>query len=260
MLPALTLTILEALLIGLAAVALARLGWALLTPAGPVGPPPSPSAQPAINPDALAAFDPFFRTAPSTGTVSTLELTLVGTRVDRASGRGSAIITLSDQTQSSFAVGDDIMPGVRLASVNFDFVTLDNNGTCEELFLDQSGPLVNNVRAATITPQSAILTPANNPSTSRPRLAADIQTEPRIANGRVTGIVLSPKGSGTAFGASGLEPGDMLTEIDGTPVASLGDLAAIIRRIDAGGVILVVERDGQRLAIRVASQAAGTAR
>ena len=61
-------------------------------------------------------------------------------REDRATGRGSAIIALPDGTQSSYGVGEEIMPGVTLTAVAADGVTISRNGVMEQLFLDQSQP------------------------------------------------------------------------------------------------------------------------
>jgi general secretion pathway protein C len=237
----LALRLAEILLAALAAILLARLLWALITPAGALGTPPAAAAAPAINPQAMAAFDPFFRTASAgPGTVSSLDLALMGTRVDRASGRGSAILTLPDEMQISVAVGEEIIPGVRLASVNFDSVTLDNQGVREALFLDQSLP------ATTVPDRPAVST---NPN--QPRLAADLQAMPRMDEGAITGFILSPKGSGRAFAAAGLQSGDVLTAVEGTPVASLGDPAALARRLDAGGLSLEIERGGAPQTLRL---------
>ncbi|GGI91525.1 hypothetical protein GCM10007973_29760 [Polymorphobacter multimanifer] len=245
-LPAQILRGAELALLLLAGLLLARLGWALLTPAGPFGTPRGAPALAAIDPAALGRFDPFFRTraeaAPAA--VSNLDLTLVGTRVDGASGRGSAILVLPDDTQASIGVGEEIVPGVRLVAVAFDSVTLDNGGNREELFLDQSGPVPAGASVRIDTAPRL----ADRPS-DRPRLAADLQATPRIADGRITGFVLSTKGSGTAFAAAGLQPGDVLVSVDGAPVANLGDPAALVRRLDAGGLSVQIERGGRALSL-----------
>jgi general secretion pathway protein C len=222
---------------------LARLLWALFTPAGPVGTPPPAAAPAAIDPQALAAFDPFFRNL-SAGpeALSSLDLILMGTRVDRASGRGSAIIALPDETQTSFAVGDEVLPGVRLAEVAFDSVVLDNGGSREALFLDQSMP----------APIAASQSPADQRAPAdQPRLAADLQAVPRMTDGQISGLILAPKGSGAAFAAAGLQAGDVLTRVDGVAVAALGDPAALARRLDAGGLTLDLERGGQPRTVRL---------
>ncbi|HWT11440.1 MAG TPA: type II secretion system protein N, partial [Allosphingosinicella sp.] len=125
---------LELLLLALVAVQAARLFWTVVTPVGPVGDwkGTSATAMPAAG-AALAEFDPFFRlSAAGPAVVTSLSLKLYGVRDDRATGRGSAIIALPDGTQQSYAVGDEIMPGVTLSQVGFDSVTISRGGTPEQ--------------------------------------------------------------------------------------------------------------------------------
>jgi general secretion pathway protein C len=226
--------------------ALARLVWALVTPAGPLG---QPVALPPARPDAaaLSRFDPFDRGAGPAVTVSGLDLTLLGTRADVATGRGSAIIALPDGSQASYAVGDEVMPGIRLAGIGFDNVTLDRGGKREQLFIDMAG-----------TDAGVVPEPAAAPDGPARRLAADLALVPRLAGPQVTGLIMNPKGSGTAFAAAGLQPGDVLVAVAGQPVAGLlggGDgPAALARRLDSGGVAITVERGGQRLDMRIGAR------
>jgi general secretion pathway protein C len=127
-----------ALLVALIAVQGARLVWVLVEPLGPVGQWRPPSARSVV---ADPSFDPFFRIVlPGSGAVTGLPLKLFGVRVDEATGRGSAIIATPDGIQSSFGVGEEVIPGVRLKSVAIDHVELDRAGAVEQLFLDQSVP------------------------------------------------------------------------------------------------------------------------
>lgn len=133
----------ELALLTLLAFQLARLTWAVLTPVGPLGD-WRPAAAPVAPPTEAAVlrdFDAFYRTAADAGpvAVTSLNLTLLGTRVDTVSGRGSAIID-SNGMQASFLIGEEVMPGVRLAAVDFDNVTLERSGVREKLYLDQSAP------------------------------------------------------------------------------------------------------------------------
>ncbi len=123
----------------LSAFLLAKLIYAVATPAGPVGSLANARASAALS----AEFDPFFRLAAgenSSQTVTSLPLGLHGTRVDGATGQGSAIIATPDGKQLSYAVGEIIMPGVKLISVAGDHVTIDRGGAREQLFIDQSVP------------------------------------------------------------------------------------------------------------------------
>jgi len=245
---------LEYLMLAAVAMAVARLVWTIVTPVGPFGnwaPPAKVAAM--VDTAALGSFDPFFRTAAGGGdaAVSTLGLTLLGTRVDMVSGRGSAIIATEDGKQSSFAVGEAVLPGVVLKSVAFDAATLDRNGALESLFLDQSSG------GAPVTPDTApsvTARPANAvPATIRPRLAADIMVTPRLRGSTITGYVLNPKGSGAAFAAAGLLPGDVLVSVDGTPVTEVADPSSLARRLDAGGVAVGLERGGGVIKLGIGS-------
>jgi general secretion pathway protein C len=127
---------LEIALLVLIAVQAARLVWILVTPLGPLGEPRRDFAQGEVSP----GFDPFFRLSSPSGSavVTSLALKLFGVRVDEAMGGGSAIVETPDGIQSSFAVGDEIMPGVKLKQVAFDSIMIERNGASEQLFLDQS--------------------------------------------------------------------------------------------------------------------------
>ncbi len=247
-----------ALLAGLA-FAVARLGWALVTPVGPLGDwqPAAPSAP--VDRSVLGSFDPFFRSATDTGAaeVSDLSLTLLGTRVDTVSGRGSAIIAAADGVQSSFLVGEEVMPGVRLQAVAFDSVTLDRGGRSEQLFLDQSsGPGSPPASIAPAAPMAGpmMAAPASagaQQALPAPRLAADIQATPRMRGTELSGFVLQPKGSGRAFAAAGLEPGDVLLRVDGIAVSAVGDPATAIRQLESKGGNLIIDRGGTMLMVDV---------
>lgn len=239
-LPDLALRLGEILVLSLLAWGCARLIWTVVTPAGRFGPVAVVAAiDPA--PADLARFDPFFRTAPAAATaVSGLQLTLLGTRVDRVSGRGSAIIALPDGQQSSYLVGEAVLPGVTLAAVGFDAVTLDRGGAREQLFLDQSSP----APAAGPAARAAPAVPA-------PRLGADLTMTPRLRGTTITGLVLSPRGSGAAFAAAGLQPGDVLVAVDGAPVAAVGDPGALARRLDADGGSVSLERGGRTVTLAI---------
>lgn len=134
----------ELLLLVLVAVQAARLFWAVLTPLGPVGEYRALNTAIPLQQSVgtLATFDPFFRQTPGAAaapvTVTALDIRLFGTLEDRATGRGSAIIGTPDGRQTSYRVGEEIIPGVVLSAVAFDHITVTRGGTPEQLFLDQS--------------------------------------------------------------------------------------------------------------------------
>ena len=255
-------TVLEIILISALAVQCARLVWAVATPVGPVGDWRGDAGVPRLAaPDMalLETFDPFFRLEGNARVVVTdLDLSLFGIRMDEASGRGSAIIALPNGEQDSFSVGDEIIPGVTLEAVDFDFVSISRNGNSEQIFLDQSGSAATpspQAPAARATPaQPAVSRQTRRPSTDRitpNALAAGTQISPRREGSRLTGIVLQPSGDNAdALRAAGFEPGDVIVSINGERVQDMGQAISFADNLGTGDRFVQVERNGETISFR----------
>lgn len=252
------------LLAFLLAFQLVMLVWTLVTPLSPLGawqPQTAVIASPAERRALFISFDPFFRSGgqgPANATVTALGLTLFGVNINEATGGGSAIIAAEDGVQNSYAVGDEIAPGVRLVGVAFDHVLLDRGGARESLFLDQSG------EAPVATPATPLPAPTPeigsapaNPNAvagelSPAALKSGVGFAPRSENGKVTGVVVQPQGDGATFRASGLRPGDVIRGVNGRPIGSAGDAAALANQITPGARLsLEVERGAQVVPIAI---------
>lgn len=252
------LRLVERALLCLLALQLARLLWAVVTPVGAYGPWEGRQAQllsPAARMALFSSFDPFFRAGTpdaAGGTVVTsLALTLHGIRVNEGSGLGSAIIAGPDGVQNSFAVGDEIMPGVVLKGVTFDHVSIDRGGSEEQLFLDQTAdaPIAAAEGDADSSAAPASQAPAATPTADAIR--RDVGAAPRMQGGQVTGIVLTSRGP--AFAAAGFQPGDIVTAVNGQPVSS--DVQALQRLIVPGARLsFQVERGASTAAINLILQ------
>lgn len=245
-------SVIELALMAALAAQVARLFWAILTPVSPLGDwRPAGVTLPGSASSILASFDPFFRLGGPVGpvTVTNLQLTLFGIRVDEASGRGSAILAGPDGVQNSVAVGDEIQPGVRLKAVAFDHVTLDRGGASEDLYLDQSAAPA--AAAASAAPATTGAPAA--PNTVRiGQIRSEIGFIPRIDGGRVSGLVVRPQGSGEAFRQAALREGDVVTAIGGRPVTGPADLDRLAVDYAGGGTIpITVERGQDTLSLSI---------
>ena len=267
----------ELALLAALAVQCARLAWVLLTPVAPLGAwTPAAPTVPADPAGVLAAFDPFYRVsgaaqAQGPTAVTSLQLTLYGTRMDSAQARGAAIIAGPDGVQKSVAVGEEVVPGVTLKAVAFDHVTLDRGGSSEDLFLDQSGgggtvaapagdpaqnpppappPGAGGASAPLEIPGGGTI-PASTPAISPQQLRSEINAIPRIDGGKVTGVTVRGQG-GAAFRAAGLRDGDIITTVAGRPITGPSDLDMLTRARASGGTLsLTVERGGQPLPLTI---------
>lgn len=253
-------TVAELVLLGALAIQGARLVWTVVTPVSPLGDwRPAGLSLPAAPGEVLRGFDPFYRISGAApggpAVVTSLQLKLFGTRIDEATGRGSAILAGPDGVQKSVAVGEEITPGVILREVAFDHVAIERGGARENLFLDQSGggtattPVPGGDAAATNAPVSSGITVQ--------QFQSDIGFVPRVEGGRISGLVVRPQGSGAAFRAAGLREGDIITQIAGRPVQGPADVERIASQFGEGGTLsLTVDRGGQTLplSLQVAGQ------
>ena len=241
---------------------LVMLVWTLVTPLSPLGvwqPQTAVIASPAERRALFVSFDPFFRAGgqgPASATVTALGLTLFGVNMNEATGGGSAIIAGEDGVQSSYAVGDEIAPGVKLVGVAFDHVLLDRGGARESLFLDQSGSAESATPATPLPAPTVVGAPADPNAAagelSQSALKSGIGVTPRAENGRVTGVVVQPQGDGATFRAAGLRPGDVIRGINGRPIGSAGDAAALANQFVPGARLsLEVERGAEIVPIAI---------
>lgn len=235
-----------------------RFVWMVATPLGPVGDWRANEVQ-VLSPQSRLAlfnsFDPFFRDGPaqSGNVVTSLQLTLYGIRMNEGSGLGSAILAGPDGVQESYAVGDEIASGAKLASVQFDHVTIDRGGVMESLYMDQSVPaetVGGDSAAAPVTSSILDAEPAATPIPTA--LAGAVSMQPRSFEGKITGIVVSAQGNEAMFKAAGFRDGDIITSVNGKPVTSTADIDSLKSRIAPGARISVnVERGANTVPISI---------
>jgi general secretion pathway protein C len=242
--------LLIAVLAILLAVQIARLFWTVVTPAGPLGEWRAPSANivpPAARISLFSGFDPFFRndSAPATGSVTSLNVTLFGIRANESSGGGSAIIAGEDGVQNSYAVGEEVVPGVVLDSVAFDHVILSRGGVKESLYLDQSVPAETVNPTSAPEPGAAASPTAVGAALNAATIQKSIGFAPRNEGGRVTGLVLQPRDDGTMLRLAGFQPGDVVVAVNGRPVSSAADIAPLLR--PGARLSVEVERGGSKV-------------
>ncbi|MDE2562373.1 MAG: PDZ domain-containing protein [Sphingomonadales bacterium] len=237
----------------------AAIVWALVTPVSPLGPwrPRGVEEMPAPARAALfAAIDPFDRRAAAQATqgqadaVTSLALTLYATRATPG-GAGSAIIAGADGVQQVYRVGEEVQPGVKLAGVAFDSVTLDHSGAKEMLYIDQSKDAPD---ARAVVAEHPVMTPGETAPQGLTMEAAraGILFAPHAAGGSVAGLEVQPSGDGSAFRAAGFEHGDIVTAVEGTPVTGPADVSALAAKLKPGASVTVtVKRGGRQLPLAI---------
>jgi general secretion pathway protein C len=151
---------------------------------------------------------------------TTLNLQLWGVNAWDNPQTGQAIISSGRAEQVDYVVGDDIEngSGARLHRIYNDRVLLNRGGRLETLRLPQE--LVSQALPAVGRP-APVAAPHSAPNLRQAigdnasRFTEIIRTVPHLEGGQVVGFRLTPGRDRDAFSSLGLEPGDVLTEVNG---------------------------------------------
>jgi general secretion pathway protein C len=152
---------------------------------------------------------------------TTLSLTLKGILSKEGDPNGSVIIANSRNEEKTYYVGQTIeaADGAALHSVYADRVLLDRNGRLETLRLpkDLTASAGSPMAMPSPLPQAAQPgTLRNMISDNAGRLTDIMRPVPHVQEGQIVGFRLNPGRDRAAFEALGFQPGDVVTDINGT--------------------------------------------
>jgi general secretion pathway protein C len=199
------------------------------------------------------------RTAPPPAAApeTRLRLRLVGLAAGDTPGKGHAMIAESGSPERLYAVGDMIGGQARLHEVHADRVILERGGSLETLRLPRSD--------AASTPASVASAPARAaPGAELPRvqrsewlddpekLLQSVQARPVIRDGVLYGLEVRPVRNARQFQQAGLRPGDVITSVNGMPLAAIEAPENLFEELAAQSQIeIVVDRGGEALPLTI---------
>ncbi len=254
---------------------LVLLGWKFLP--GQRRPPPVATAAHAAAPDigALARSGLFGSLAAANAGNSDnaprtrVALVLAGTLAVRDPKSGLAIIGETAQAARLYTAGNALPGGVRLYEVYADRVVLERDGALETLplphLLSGNGP----GPRASLPGNSA--EPALGDSVQRlvaqgPEVIGEVlRPMPAYANGQLKGFRVYAGRDRRKFAQLGLQPGDLVTQVNGVPLGDAQKGMEILRTLgNAATANVTIERGGnvQQVSIdmaQVSAMAAGAA-
>jgi general secretion pathway protein C len=256
-------------LAGAIAAQLAVLAWKFLAPAPAVAPPRA-GAAPRSTFDArqLTAAHLFGvapQAAPGNGEAAprtNVPLVLVGTLAGPLPEHGLAIVGETPQAARVYAVGATLPGGVRLHSVYPDRVVLDRGGALETLPLPRKlagGPGFVPPPAASPSGDGGLGANVQKLIAQGPEVVGEmVRPMPDFANGQLRGFRLYPGRDRQKFTKLGLQPGDLVTQVNGVPLSDAQRGMEILRGLgNAGQATVTVERAGavQQLTVNAAQVA-----
>lgn len=197
---------------------------------------------------------------------TSLNLQLDGLRMStEGSGAGNAIIRTPDGIGKNYRIGDQILPGVVLERILSDRVIINRDGADETLMLggraaglsvisDDSQIVTDTADSTAIAEPSANTAPSaviEGQLAGPDMLFGAMNAGPVMTNGVLSGYRLNPIGSADIMRQAGLEPGDVLLQINGTSVNNL-DMSDVIDRISSiQTAVLEINRNGSTRTVRL---------
>jgi general secretion pathway protein C len=194
-------------------------------------------------------------------------LVLAGTLAVRDPKAGLAIIGETSQSARLYAAGSTLPGGVRLHEVYADRVVLDRGGVLETLPLPR-------VLGAGGAGASAAARPSPRGNSPEPALGESVQRlvaqgpevigevlrpMPMYANGQLKGFRVYAGRDRSKFAKLGLQPGDLVTHINGVPLGDAQHGMEVLRSLgNSATANVTLERGGavQQLTINAAQVAA----
>ena len=240
---------------------LVQLTWLLFdqgekTTAPIVVPPPPPAMASRKGPDVQAIVNahlfglPQAPTAANPAEAPQTQMNLVLSAVFATSdpAKGMAIIGESTTAADVFTVGAAVRPGTKLHAVYADRVILDRGGQLEALLLPAESLAGMMQAPARQTQAGGRFTEnlrriaENNPSA----FAEIVRPQPVFANGVQRGYRVYPGRNRQQFARLGLQPGDLVLAVDGTPLDDPQRGMEIFNTMGSSDRVTVsVERNGQ---------------
>jgi general secretion pathway protein C len=189
---------------------------------------------------------------PSDAPATSANLTLAGTLAGTDPSTGWAIIGASGQSARVYATGASLPGGAKLAAVYPDRVILERGGARESLVLPRlsgSGGAVNYAPPVTqraITPDDMVQQVLGQDPNEL------LRPQPVYAGAQLRGFRVYPGRNRTLFARIGLEPGDLVTAINGAALEDPQRGIESLRGIAQGAAVtLSIERNGQQRQLTV---------
>lgn len=193
-------------------------------------------------------------TNPEEAPQTTLTLVLAGTIAVSDAKKGLGIIGETAQNAKVYSVGESIPGGATLHAVYLDRVILDRAGQLEALLLPRQQPVGTSNPARLQPPSTASSPQAAGVERMRRMIAQDpgsvaeiMRPQPVFSGGQQRGYRVYPGRNRQQFQQLGLQPGDLITAINGTPLDDAARGMEIFRSIGSASQVRVsIERKGRQ--------------
>jgi type II secretion system protein C len=174
-----------------------------------------------------------------------LQLVLVGVQPGRTLTEGSAEIGVVRDSPQTYQAGALLENGARLAEIHTDYVLLQKGGHSGRLYLENvstPGKVGDSALLAVGGPKEA---PSPAKVTTREVLTDYLRPSPVYDGEILTGYQVYPGAKGAPFAQMGLQPGDVIVDLDGAPLSDPTTAWDLLRQLTEGtSLSATVKRHG----------------
>jgi hypothetical protein len=208
--------------------------WEWLTAPKPIAVAKAPARLPS---KAIGVARPIPKGNDSSSSPVPLQLVLVRVQPGRTVHEGLAQMGVVRETPQTYQAGALLENGARLSEIHADYVLLQKEGRSARLYLDNSA-------AARKVGDTAILmvggpkeAPPPTKITTREILTDYIRPSPVFDGDNMIGYQVFPGAISGPYYQMGLQPGDVIVEIDGTPLTDPASAWDMLRQLVDGNVL-----------------------
>ena len=174
-----------------------------------------------------------------------LALTLVQVHLGRNATEGSAEIGVVRESPQTYQAGAMLENGARLAEIHSDYVLLKKGTKLARLYLENAHPNGRLGDVTMLTVGGIKESPPPAKVTSREILTDYIRPSPVYDGDTLVGFQVYPGARSGPFSQMGLQAGDLITDIDGTPLSDSAVAWDIFHQLAEGSAMsATVKRKG----------------
>jgi len=185
---------------------------------------------------------------------TSISLVLAGTIAFNDPQAGYAIVGENASNAKFYKVGGMINGGIRLHAVYADRVIIDRSGSLETLSLPH-GPSggMPPITRPTVNPGAQLSDNIRRIATNNPSALSQIlRVQPVFSNGAQKGFRVYPGRDRAQFARIGLQPGDLITAINGMALNDAGAANDILGLLSSSSSVVVgVERNGSPMQLNL---------
>jgi general secretion pathway protein C len=181
-----------------------------------------------------------------------LRLQLIRTLPGQSIHTGQALLGVDRQHPQTYLAGAILENGARLEEIHRDHVVLVKGSHRVSLYVTAASTPESITQADALT-----LVGGPTPTIQSPHLSLEPVTDflrpvPVYRNGVIAGFQVYPGTRPSLFTKWGLQPGDVMTDLDGQPVSDADQLMDTLRSLlDGAALIATLQRAGAPVSIRL---------